>query len=378
MARVHAVRVAAASLNELPLDWDGNKARILQAIQAAKKQQASVLCFPELVITGYSCEDMFHAIHVHETALKVLMEILPYTQDIIVALSLPLSFRGAVYNVVALCANGDILGFYGKQNLASEGVHYEPRWFKAWPAQKTAEVNFFGKRYLLGDLLFDVGGLRIGFEICQDAWVAKRTGVSLAERGVDLILNPSASHFGFGKFHVRKRFVAEACRAFGVAYIYTNCSGNSAGRIVYDGETLIAMGDKFLAQGKRFSFQDVQLSVSDVDVATLRMQRARASIVTDAILTDDDSEIRVDFNFPKLNMNAPLKGLSEPDWEHSAHLKAEEFARAVSLGLFDYMRKSKSKGFVVNLSGGGRFCCNCQSCLFNGSFWCGGVRVIGF
>ena len=85
------------------------------------------------------------------------------------------------------------------------------------------------RRFPIGDLVFDVGGVRIGFEICEDAWVANRPGTDLALRGVDIICNPSASHFAFGKFAVRQRFVTEGSRAYAVAYLYANLLGQRGG-----------------------------------------------------------------------------------------------------------------------------------------------------
>src|SRR5436305_29099 len=97
---------------------------------------------------------------------------------------------------------------------------------------------------------------------CEDAWVANRPGTDLALRGVDILCNPSASHFAFGKFGVRQRFVIEGSRAFGVAYLYANLLGNEAGRVIYDGGGLIASGGELLARGRRFSFHDVELTTA--------------------------------------------------------------------------------------------------------------------
>src|SRR5205085_3149604 len=114
---------------------------------------------------------------------------------------------------------------------------------------------------------FDCGGVKIGFEICEDAWVANRPGAELAMAGVDLILNPSASHFAFGKIDIRRRFVLEGSRAFGVSYLYANLLGNEAGRAIYDGGALIAAGGRLIAAGPRFSFRDhvVTSAVIDLD-----------------------------------------------------------------------------------------------------------------
>ena len=249
---MNLIRVAAAVLNQTPLDWENNKANIISAIRSARDQRASMLCLPELCITGYGCEDAFHAPHLHDTAIDVLLELLPETEGMIVSLGLPLYYRGALFNTACLAADGELIGFVGKQNLAGEGLHYEPRWFKPWPAGVHTTIEIAGSSYPLGDLSFDCGGVRLGFEICEDAWVAQRTGAQLVRSSVDILFNPSASHFAFGKHEIRKRFVLEGSRAFGVSYIYANLLGNEAGRVVYDGDAMIASGGRLSACGPRF------------------------------------------------------------------------------------------------------------------------------
>ena len=223
------VKLGAGVLNQTPLDWDGNRARILAAIGEARDRAVSILCLPELCITGYGCEDAFYSPGVHELALTVLQEIIPQTDRIIVCLGLPLLHQGGIYNVAALVADKKLLGLVGKQNLAGEGLHYEPRWFKPWPASACIDYDIGGQNYPLGDLIFECGDVRIGFEICEDAWVANRPGGQLAQQGVDILLNPSASHFAFGKHAVRRRFVLDGSRAFGVSYVYANFGGERSG-----------------------------------------------------------------------------------------------------------------------------------------------------
>ena len=92
------VRVAAAALNQTPIDWDNNLHNILHAIRAARAQNATIVCLPELCITGYGCEDAFLSPGVQQTAWDVLQEILPETEGLIVSLGLPLMVRKAVYN----------------------------------------------------------------------------------------------------------------------------------------------------------------------------------------------------------------------------------------------------------------------------------------
>jgi NAD+ synthase (glutamine-hydrolysing) len=344
------LRVAAAVLNQTPLDWDGNRARISGAIAAARQAGVSVLCLPELCITGYGCEDAFHAPGTQQTALSLLAELLPETRGMVVSLGLPLLFHGALFNTGCLVVDGQILGFVGKQNLAGEGIHYEPRWFKPWPEGVRVETDIAGQTYPLGDLIFDLSGVRIGYEICEDAWVADRPGGKLARYGVDLILNPSASHFAFGKHEIRKRFVTEGSRAFNVGYIYANLLGNESGRAIYDGDAMIAQAGKLLVTGPRFSYADWHVTHAVVDIDAIRMSRARSASYRPTIAASRHETVSATFEFPKLKPKR--EAASHPAWETSPHIKEEEFARAESLALFDYLRKSRSQGFVVSLSGG--------------------------
>jgi NAD+ synthase (glutamine-hydrolysing) len=350
IAVLRLLRVAAAALNQTPLDWSGNRRNIVDAIRRARAEGVGILCLPELCISGYGCEDAFLAPFVREAALDTLFEVLPETSGIAVAFGLPLQHNKVLFNTSCLALDGRLLGFAAKRALAGDGIHYEPRWFKAWPAGKRVLTNVRGRELPLGDLLFEVGGVRIGFEICEDAWMAQRPGAEQALEAVDVILNPSASHFAFGKHAVRKRLVLEGSRAFGVAYLYANLLGNEAGRAIYDGDALVAAGGEIVGRAPRFSFQRFELATAVVDLDLGGVRQAALSSYQPNVESQRDARVSVAFSFPAamLDVRPPLA----PAWEGVAHEKEEELTRALALGLFDYMRKSRSRGFVVSLSGG--------------------------
>ena len=341
------LRLGAAILNQTPLDWEGNTTRILEAIQLARQKDVHVLCLPELCITGYGCEDMFLAPHVWRTAWEMLQKIVPETDGMIVSVGLPLFVTNGVYNAACVISHRQITGFVAKQHLAGDGLHYEPRWFRAWPGETISEFHADGHSWPIGDLLFDCDGVRIGFEICEDAWVAGRPGNRMAECGVDIILNPSASHFAFGKHEIRKRFVLEGSRSFGVSYVYANLLGNEAGRAIYDGGALIASGGDMIAAGPRFCFHETDVVAADVDVDLTRTRRAGIHSMA-AHVTDDvfDRIIPIPGRF------VPLNSPVESPRDLQTDSKADEFTRVIALALFDYLRKSRSWGFVVSMSGG--------------------------
>src|SRR5262245_60590946 len=137
MQRIH---VAAATLNQTPLDWDGNRRRILAAIEAARARGIEVLCLPELAITGYGCEDAFQGSWVAEQALRELHVIRAATRGLVCCVGLPIRERGQLYNGAALLADGTLAGVVCKQHLAADGLHYEARWFRAWPGERRATL----------------------------------------------------------------------------------------------------------------------------------------------------------------------------------------------------------------------------------------------
>ncbi|MEM6796472.1 MAG: nitrilase-related carbon-nitrogen hydrolase, partial [Acidobacteriota bacterium] len=269
------IKVGAAVLNQTPLDWDGNLGRIERALDLARDDGVSILCLPELCIPGYGCDDFYQSPGVQETSLELLAELLPKTRGMVVSLGVPVQYRKALFNCVAVACDGELLGFAAKQHLAGDGLYYEPRWFKSWPERRVSEIRFQGAPAPIGDLVFGAGGVTLGLEICEEAWVSRRPGSSLAARGVDLVLNPSASHFAFGKQRIRRRFVLEGSRAFGVTYVFSNLLGNSSGRMIFDGGAMVATEGRLVAEGPRFSFEDVLLTSATVDVDATRLRQVR-------------------------------------------------------------------------------------------------------
>lgn len=342
--------LGAAILNQTPLDWSGNQARILRAIAQARAQDVRILCLPELCITGYGCEDAFHAPGTLAQAERILATLLPHTADLVVAIGLPVLYHKALFDACAVAVDGRLVAVVAKRFLAGDGIHYEPRWFKPWPEGVRACLPLAGTTVPLGDVLVDAGGVRIGFEICEDAWVADRPGAHLARRGVDVLLNPSASHFAFGKIDIRRRFVAEGSRAFQVAYAYANLLGNEAGRAIYDGGALIADGGRILAMGPRLSLDDAHVTSALVDVGANRVAAARTASFQPLLAESADAVVHVPFAYPADPTPPPPS--AEAAWERSPCRKEEEFTRALALGLGDYLRRSHATGYVVSLSGG--------------------------
>lgn len=308
----HMLKLAGACLNQTPIDWDNNLTNIRNAINQAKQENVAILCLPELCITGYGCEDLFLSQWLPEKALEKLLDVVPLTKGIAITVGLPIRLNDQIYNTTCFISNQEIKGFYAKQKLANDGVHYEPRWFSPWPTSTITSIEIEGISYPFGHLTVEEKGITVGFEICEDAWQPDRPCEHLLQK-VDLVLNPSASHFAFKKAHFREELVISSSKKFDCVYLYANLLGNEAGRMIYDGDVLIAQKGQLIGRNHRLWFHDFRLL-----------------------------SVEVDFENHTATTNI------KPDYES----QNEEFAHAASLALFDYCRKSKSSGFVLSLSGG--------------------------
>jgi NAD+ synthase (glutamine-hydrolysing) len=362
---MNLIKVGAGVVNQTPLDWVANKNNIIDCIEEARAEGVSLLCMPELCITGYGCDDMFLANDTCVNAMEMLLEIVDATAGMIVVVGLPIRINNHIYNAACLIADKQIKGFVCKKFLANNGIHYETRWFSAWPNNEKSEITINSINYPVGDYIFDIQGVRVGFEICEDAWVPQRPGRDLYLQAVDIMLNPTASHFSFFKTNTRERFIQDGSRAFGCVYIYANLLGNESGRAIFDGDAMIAQAGEMIRSGTRFSYKSHYLLTGVVDLEKGRLDQAQNRLA----FSNAGNKIYFNFNFPEIE---PIKNVYELEhWEqHVAHLshhsvsltdgkipinnyqKEEEFARAVALALFDYLRKAKSNGWVISLSGG--------------------------
>ena len=342
--------VAGAALNQLPLDWEGNRRRILTAINEARRLGATVLCLPELCLSGYGCEDAFLFPSTPRLAEESLRQLLPHTRGMIVLVGLPVLFEGKLYNATALLVDGQIAGIVCKQNLLCDGLRQEYPRFHPWPAGKHGEIRLGDATVPIGDLSFDCGGVRIAIKIGADLPV-DLPDPSDSRPDCHILLNPVAEPFGMGTFALRKEQLAELSARWDLALISANLLGNEAGRIIYDGSVIIAARGKILALGPRLTFRPGELTTCGIPVEQKNTLTPLPNSPASFQGLWGSYVHRMNFAWPQ----KPAAEVPSPPpaaWEQSPHVVYEEVARALALGLFDYMRKARARGFVVSLSGG--------------------------
>ena len=279
------LRIAAATPKIRVGDVAGNAAAILECVDAAVRAGARVLALPELCLTGYTCGDLFHdraLLRACESALSGLLEDTSDT-PLLFTVGLPVAHRENVYNCVAACCAGRLLGLTVKRHLPNYGEFYEQRWFAPAPMNGVGFIPFAGQDSvpLMGDIVYtcsDPGleDVRIGVEVCEDLWVPNPPSVDMAlSGGATVILNASASSEVVGKSAYRRSLVSGQSARLYCAYAYANAGeGESTTDLVFSGENLIAENGSIEASTPLLSRE---MAVADVDLEKLTAERRRSN-----------------------------------------------------------------------------------------------------
>jgi NAD+ synthase (glutamine-hydrolysing) len=343
--------VAGATLNQTPLDWEGNRRRIVEALRRARALGASVLCLPELCLTGCGCDDAFRLPWVVQAAQEILLSLLPETEDLMAVVGLPLLLEGAIYNAAAVLEDGKLAAFVCKEHIACDALNTECLLFRPWPIGKHTEYRLGDRSVPVGDFALERGPFLVQVRIGEDLWQHPLSGKPTNDR-IRLILHPTAEAFGLGRFQARKLRLAELSASAPGVYVSANLLGNEAGRVIYDGSVLIAQQGTVLASGPRLSFRPWVLTAVHIGGASKQPAADSPREVTTSPGTRQEGAAAQSPRSSPLVASGGPPERDFPPWEDSPHPAEEEFTRGLALALFDYLRKSQAKGYVISLSGG--------------------------
>ena len=272
------VNVAAAVPMVKVADVAYNVEQIKSLITQAEEQSVEVIVFPELCITGYTCQDLFKEQLLLDQAEQGIIQLLDFSRklDIISIVGLPVIINGLLNNCAVVLQGGQVLGIIPKTYLPNYGEFYEKRWFASAQDLNPTDIYFAGNPiHVSADpLLFVTGdGVKFGVEICEDVWAPIPPSNNLALAGADIIFNLSASDELIGKHAYLKSLLAQQSARTISGYVYASSGfGESTQDVVYGGNAIIFENGKLLIEGKRFSF-DPQLKSYQIDVEKLRAER---------------------------------------------------------------------------------------------------------
>lgn len=275
------ITVASAIPSVRVADADYNIKQIESLIAQAEGKGAEIIVFPELSVTGYSCQDLFaQQTLLDQTEMKIL-QLLDFSRmlDIICIIGAPVCIGTALYNCAVVCQHGNILGIVPKRYLPNYGEFYEKRWFaSADDLDCPTEVCFAGNTITVSpdiQLFQTCDGVKFGIELCEDVWAPVPPSNDLALAGADIVFNLSASDDLIGKNAYLKSLLSQQSARLICGYVYSSCGfGESTQDVVYGGNAYVYENGSLVAESTRFSLEE-QLVVSQIDVEKLRTERRK-------------------------------------------------------------------------------------------------------
>lgn len=349
------IKVGAATPYITVADCHANKEEILKLIREMEKEHTKVMVFPELCITGYTCQDLFLQRRLTDSAWDELLNIAKETKEVdaLIFLGLPVMHNQKLYNVAAVLNRGKVLAMIPKSHLPNYGEFYEQRHFVSGEGcLEYAHIK--GMDIPFGtDILFnceDAPELIVAAEICEDLWVTLPPSVYHAQAGANLIVNLSASNEMVGKDTYRRNLVAGQSARLVCAYIYANAGeGESTQDLVFGGQNMIAENGVILAEGERFKNKTVY---SEIDVQRLNDERKRLSTLRSA---DSAHYLQIPF---RLQMEDTLLTRKYPQYpfvpsaKEERDMRCDEILNIQAMGLKKRMDHIHCHKATVGLSGG--------------------------
>ncbi|MBR5952922.1 MAG: NAD(+) synthase [Pseudobutyrivibrio sp.] len=351
------IKVAAITPNVKVADVDYNCQEIVKSIQEAAEKDAKVMVFPELSITGYTCQDLFLQDALLEAAKCGLKTIKNYSRNIdgIIFVGLPLDFNGKLYNVAAAISRGKIQGIVPKIYLPNYCEFYEARHFMSGKDIQTTIV-IDGEEIPFGtNQIFtceDMPSLRIAVELCEDLWVPNPPSVNHCLEGANVIVNLSASDQIIGKARYRRNLVNSQSARLVCGYIYTSAGpSESTQDVVYSGHNIISENGKILSESKLFG---EEMTVSEIDTKYLEAERRKMTTYQ----TSQNNENRYVYtNFTLEIIETNLTRIIEPkpfvpSMIAERELRSNEILTIQAMGLKKRLEHIGCKTAVIGISGG--------------------------
>lgn len=281
------VKVASAIPSVKVANCQYNLQQIENIIADAECKGVEIIVFPELSVTGYTCQDLFRQRMLLDEAERSVAELLEFSRelDIICIVGTPVVAGDLLLNCAVVLQHGNILGIIPKTFLPNYNEFYEKRWFASSRDLKPTEVIFAGQKLNVDSrpkVFRTVDGVCFGVEICEDVWAPVPPSNNLAMAGAELVFNLSASDELIGKHSYLETLVKQQSARTIAGYIYSSCGfGESTQDVVYGGNAIICENGNIIACGERFSLNP-QTVVSQIDIEKLRSERRANSTYANA------------------------------------------------------------------------------------------------
>lgn len=362
------IKVATAIPSVKVGDVKFNTRQIESQIALAEGQGVEIIVFPELCITGYTCQDLFLQQMLLESAETAMMMLLDFTRqlDIISIVGLPVVVGDLLLNCAAIIQHGKILGLVPKTYLPNYREFYEKRWFASAQDLRETTVRFAGHRITVTpdpQIFITSEGAQFGVENCEDVWAPAPPSNKLALAGAELIFNLSASDELSGKHTYLKSLLAQQSARTITGYIYSSCGfGESTQDVVFGGNALIYENGSLIAEGERFALEP-QMRIAQIDIEKLRSERRTNSTYVNAQRNVKYAIRSGRYSVHNIEMLAPFNRRdfvlereidAHPFIPHEAEMGAtcEEIFNIQLMGLAKRIVHTGAKHLILGISGG--------------------------
>jgi len=350
------VKVASVTPKIKVANPEYNRIQSVQVVKEAAKLGAKVIVLPELVLSSYTCNDLFLQDTLLNSCKEQLNVFLQETSSIeaIIFIGLPYDYLGTIYNVAAVVYKGEVLAFVTKTFIPNYAEFYEGRYFAPGP-EEIIDIDYNGKKIPFGSkVLFQntlMKDMVIGCELCEDVWVPESPSIKHAMAGATIIVNLSASDETVGKDNYRRSLVSMTSAKLLVGYIYTSAGeGESTQDIVFGAHNIIAENGTILKESDRFNNE---LIVSEIDVFRLKNERrkmdtfasntyAKEYLVIPFSMEQSDTELTRDYSV------LPFV----PSDKLMRDKRCEEILNIQCMGLKKRLEHTGCKHAVIGISGG--------------------------
>lgn len=298
-----------------------NMKRHLAMMREAKEKHVSIVTFPELSLTGYTCGDLFFQRRLLDDvtdALLTLKNEMP--EGILAVVGAPLEIEGALYNCAVVLHKGEIISAVPKTFLPNNGEFYEKRWFQSGDARRDASVAIPKlKTDVCRQAIFETeDGVRFGIELCEDLWAPLPPSTMLSVEGAEIILNLSASNELLSKREYRQQLISQQSARCQCGYVYVSAGmGESSSDLVFSGHSVIASCGTVIRESEGY-LADNYLMTADIDIDRIRADRMKQSSFADCA-----AQVRAMWkqapNILRTMENALLPDDAAPDYRVSKH-----------------------------------------------------------
>ena len=359
------IKVAAAVPRLHVADCHYNIEQMQDLMVRADSLGVEIICFPELGLTGYTCQDLFAQQTLLEESEAALLRLMEFSRnvDVISIVGLPVVYNGMLFNCGAVLRHGKVWGFVPKTFLPNYKEFYEKRWFTPAPTLPAdAVVQFCGQNIPLSPrLVFTYAGVKFGLELCEDLWAVTPPSAALSVAGAEIIFNLSASNELVGKANYLRCLVETQSARCLAGYVYSGSGwGESSQDLVFAGRAYIAENGHLLAEGNRFELGS-QLTVSEIDVERLRVERRMNTSFADSRRLQSDFKtinIEIDENElttagdERFTLTRTVDPLPFVPTGNALDERCEEILFMQSGGLARRIEHIGCKTVVVGISGG--------------------------